>query len=110
MNRTRATLVTLLMLLSSIVLAPPAEAAVQYAPSSCFMTVNPWGGSASVKCDRGSYRIGVHCTWWSGGTTTRRSAWSVPAPQLAVAYCPFGSNITNAGAFWSDGRLIRFWK
>lgn len=109
MNRIRATLVTLLFLLSSIVLAPPAEAAIVHAPS-CVMTVNQWGGSASIKCDHGAYRIGVYCSWWTGGTTTRRSAWSVPSPQLAVAYCPFGSTITNAGAFWSDGRLIRFWR
>ena len=108
MNRIRVALVSLLVLLSSVFLAPPAEAAVAYSP--CTMTVNSWAGSASVKCNYGSYRIGVYCSWWTGGSTTRRSAWSVPAPQLAVAYCPFGSTITNAGAFWSDGRLIRFWR
>jgi hypothetical protein len=88
--------------------APPAEAAVGYSP--CRIAVNSWGGSASVKCDYGSYRIGVYCSWWTGGSTTRNSAWSVRAPKLAVAYCPFGSRIVNAGAFWSDGRLIQFWK
>ena len=87
--------------------APPAEAAVWYAP--CTMAVNSWAGSASVRCNQGSYRIGVYCRWWTGGSTARRSEWSVPAPRLAVASCPLGSRITNAGAFWSDGRLIRSW-
>ena len=107
---------TLVGLLASLIVAasglvaaaPPAEAAVWYAP--CTMAVNSWAGSASVKCSQGSYRIGVHCTYWSGGTTTRRSAWSVPSPRYATAYCPLGSRITNAGAFWSDGRLIGSWR
>ena len=87
--------------------APPAEAAVAYSP--CDMAVNSWAGSAAVRCTQGSYRIGVYCRWWTGGSTARRSAWSVPSPRYATAYCPLGSRITNAAAFWSDGRLIRSW-
>ena len=108
MNRIRVALVSLLILLSSVFFAPPAQALQVTSP--CSLSVNSWAGSASVRCRYGSYRIGVWCTWWSGGSFDRGSAWSVPAPKYATAYCPLGSRIVNAGAFWSDGRLIGFWR
>ena len=86
----------------SVATAPSAEAMVGYSPCS-------WGYSgrrAWVKCNTSSYRVGVYCKWWTGGTTVRQSAWRVYAPNVASATCPFGSSLNTAGAFWYDGRLI----